>query len=158
MDPGAADVPAGRQAGSFAHWDVSESVELVPDPDDLPKLFEAIETFGDRAGWPMDFALRVQLVLEEMVLNVMNHSGASEPAVLKMMSNEDDAAFEIIDRGVAFDPTEVAAPPERDASSLESMAVGGLGIHLVRSMTKEMSYRRADGANHLTLVLARSEE
>lgn len=147
MDPGQAD-----------SWEVSQSVLLAPDPDDLPILFAAIEEFGDRAEWPMDFALKVQLVLEEMVLNVMNHSGTAQPMVLRMMSKGSKAAFEIIDRGVPFDPTEVVAPPELDADSLQDMAVGGLGIHLVHSMTEEMSYRRSEGANHLTLVLLRNEE
>ena len=38
------------------------------------------------------------------------------------------------------------------------MAIGGLGIHLVRSMVQDMLYRRENDANGLTLVLALSED
>ena len=156
MDTGHRDAHGERQGGSNTSWEVSDSVELPPDTEELPAVFEVIEEFGERAGWPMDFVLRVQLVLEEMVLNVMNHSGATEPMVMKLMSKEDEAAFEIIDRGIPFDPTGVSAPVQGDADSLEDMAIGGLGIHLVRSMVQEMRYQRSEGANHLTLVLDRS--
>ena len=152
MNSGEAHSRSGRQGGAAAGG-VSASVEFPPEVDELGALFEAIEEFADRAGWSMEFNLQVQLVLEEMVLNVMNHSGATDPVVLQLESREGEARFEIIDRGIPFDPTEVTAPPEHDASSLEDMAIGGLGIHLVRSMVREMSYRRAGGANHLTLVL-----
>ena len=128
-------------------------MEVPPEADHLPAVFEAIEEFGETAGWSMEFMLQAQLVLEEMVLNVMNHSGATDPVEMRLMSGRSEAVFEIIDRGVPFDPTEASAPPERDASSLADMAIGGLGIHLVRSMVAEMRYRRAEGANHLTLVL-----
>lgn len=132
---------------------VSASVEFPADADELGTLFETIEDFSDRAGWSLEFNLQVQLVLEEMVLNVMNHSGATDPVTLKLESGQGEARFEIIDRGIPFDPTRAPVPPEGDASSLQDMAIGGLGIHLVRSMVKEMRYRRAGGANHLTLVL-----
>ena len=153
MDPGHEHAHHGHQSGSVAQWEAATSVEVPPDADHLPAVFEAIETFGETAGWSMAFGLQAQLVLEEIVLNVMNHSGATDPLVMSLMSGVDEAVFKIVDRGTPFDPTKAAAPPERDASSLADMAIGGLGIHLVRSMVKEMRYRRESGANHLTLVM-----
>lgn len=147
--------PRGDQEGGPAASEaVSGSFEFPVDVDELGAVFEVIEEFADRAGWSMEFNLQVQLVLEEMVLNVMNHSGATDPAMLKLESRGGEARFDIIDRGVPFDPTQAPAPPEQDASSLMEMAIGGLGIHLVRSMVQEMRYRREGDANHLTLVMA----
>ena len=34
---------------------------------------------------------------------------------------------------------------------LEERTIGGLGIHLLKSMAKEVSYRRAAGRNHLSV-------
>ncbi len=154
MNPGHEQDRGSLRSGSFTGGECSVSVEILPEDDQLPAVFEVIEEFGERAGWSMEFVLRAQLILEEMVLNVMNHSGATDPMVMRLMSGERKAAFEIIDRGIPFDPTQAPTPPERDASSLEDMAIGGLGIHLVRSMVQEMRYRRAGSANHLTLVLS----
>lgn len=51
----------------------------------------------------------------------------------------------ISDDGVAFDPFAVA-PPDLD-EDLDERRIGGLGIHLVRSMMDEVHYRRSDGRN-----------
>ena len=143
----------GEEGETDASGQVTATVEFPPDVDELPTVFEAVEEFGDRAGWSFAFAMQAQLVIEEMVLNVMNHSRATDPVVMSLSSRGGEAKFEIIDRGVPFDPTEVPTPPEHDASSLEDIPIGGLGIHLVRSMVREMRYRRAGHANHVTLLM-----
>ena len=147
-----------HSSGTDTCCQVSVAVEIPADADELPAVFEAVEEFGERVGWLMPFVMQVQLVLEEMMLNVMTHSGATAPIVMKMISRRSQAEFEIIDNGMPFDPTDAPAPPEHDSSSLMDMAIGGLGIHLVRSMVQEMRYQREDDSNHLTLVLDLSEE
>lgn len=157
MGPGNEQSQGGYTGGARTSREVSVSVEIPPDPDQLPAVFEAVEVFGERVGWSMPFVMQAQLVLEEMMLNVMTHSGATDPVIMRLTSRGGEAEFEIIDNGMPFDPTEVPAPPEQDASSLMDMAIGGLGIHLVRSMVRDMRHRRADNANHLTLMLAVSD-
>ncbi|MDE2993123.1 MAG: ATP-binding protein [Chloroflexota bacterium] len=44
------------------------------------------------------------------------------------------------------------APAPDTAASLEERSVGGLGIHLVRTMMDELHYRREQGRNYLTLT------
>lgn len=158
MGPGNEQSQSSYPGGADTSLQVTVSVEIPPDPDELPAVFEASEEFGERVGWSMAFVLQAQLVLEEMMLNVMTHSGATDPVVMRLTSRPNQAEFEIIDNGMPFDPTEVAAPEEQDASSLMDMAIGGLGIHLVRSMVQDMRYRREDDANHLTLVLPLSDD
>jgi sigma-B regulation protein RsbU (phosphoserine phosphatase) len=55
------------------------------------------------------------------------------------------------DHGIAFDPTKYH---ETDVgATLEDRQVGGLGIHMIRSIMDTMSYERtADGYNVLTLT------
>ena len=49
-------------------------------------------------------------------------------------------SIEIVDDGPRFDPLEDAPLPDPDAP-LEDRPVGGLGVHLVRTMMDEMTYR-----------------
>jgi sigma-B regulation protein RsbU (phosphoserine phosphatase) len=56
----------------------------------------------------------------------------------------------ISDSGVAFDPTQKA---EADITlTAEERPIGGLGIFLVRQIMDNVSYRRQDGRNILTLT------
>lgn len=158
MSPAHEDSHGSHCSGADTGCEVSVSVELPADADELPGVFEAVEEFGERAGWSMPFVLQAQLVLEEMMLNVMTHSGATEPVVMRLISRRTEAEFQLIDNGVPFDPTQAPTPPETDSSSLMDMKIGGLGIHLVRSMVQDMRYRRHDDVNHLTLVLALSDD
>jgi anti-sigma regulatory factor (Ser/Thr protein kinase) len=56
------------------------------------------------------------------------------------------------DAGVAFDPTAMAAP-DVDAE-MDERHIGGLGVHLVRTLAEEIAYRREDGRNIITFRLA----
>ena len=49
-----------------------------------------------------------------------------------------------------------ASIPDLEAS-VEERKVGGLGIHLVRTMMDQVNYRREQGRNHLTLVARKAE-
>jgi sigma-B regulation protein RsbU (phosphoserine phosphatase) len=66
------------------------------------------------------------------------------------MSDGETIRFQIIDSGVAFDPTR---KEKADTSlSAEDRQIGGLGILLVRELMDAINYERAHGQNILTLV------
>jgi serine/threonine-protein kinase RsbW len=54
----------------------------------------------------------------------------------------------VSDDGRPFDPLSQPSPDIH--APLEDRTIGGLGIHLIRSMMDAVEYRRADGRNHLT--------
>ena len=125
---------------------------------DLPRIQAAIGEFSREQDWPPDIEFQVDLVLEELVLNVVNHGsagGAGEIAI-ELLSDAEAVTIEIIDDGKPFDPLTDAPDPDTE-SSIEDRAVGGLGIHLVRTMMDEVSYRREENRNHMILVKRRSE-
>jgi anti-sigma regulatory factor (Ser/Thr protein kinase) len=59
--------------------------------------------------------------------------------------------LELRDDGPAFDPT--GRPPPPRPASLAEARPGGLGIHLIRSYTSRMEYRREGTHNVLRLTL-----
>lgn len=106
------------------------------------------------AEYGLDEAARDELrvCLHELMANVLLHGGpAGEVREIVITGHREgaDAVLHFADTGCAFDPlqrrTSAASGP------LETMAVGGLGLHLVRSFTTGLSYRRHEGWNHLTL-------
>ena len=128
-------------------------LELEARPEELERINAALEEFGECEAWPPKLLFRVNLVLEELSLNVMTHgqeAGANELEVI-VTSDAETITIEIVDDGPRFDPLQDAPLPDPEAS-LEERPVGGLGIHLVRTMMDEVRYRYEDGKNRLTLV------
>ena len=96
----------------------------------------------------------VKLVLEEAVLNVIKYGfdDDDEHEIDVALSTDGDMlTIRIEDDGKAFDPLRDAAEPDLDAP-LEKRRVGGLGVHLMRTIMDELDYKREAGRNHLTLV------
>lgn len=128
------------------------------DADNLQYIQEMVEGLGERESWPASLTFKVNLVLEELGLNVLTHGGkgmARRPELEIVLTSEDHAlTIELLDDGLPFDPLEDAPDPNVD-SAIEDRSIGGLGIHLVRTMMDDMHYRRDDGKNHLTLIARR---
>ena len=113
----------------------------------------AIENLGRQDNWPDELVFRVNLALEELGLNIMDYGleNAQQEIEITLTSDGDSLVIEIMDEGRPFDPLTDAPTPDLDGP-VESRRVGGLGIHLVRTMMDDMQYRREQGKNRLTLV------
>ncbi len=125
---------------------------------DLPRIQSAIGEFSREQDWPPDIEFQVDLVLEELVLNVVNHGslGGEGEINIELVSDPEAVVIQIIDDGRPFDPLTDAPEPDTE-SGIEDRAVGGLGIHLVRTMMDDVTYRREENKNHMRLVKRRSE-
>jgi len=99
-------------------------------------------------------AYRVQLVLEEVLSNVIRHGFADEgehEIEVRIGYDGRDVEVRVSDDGASFDP---AAAPEVDVDgALDDRPVGGLGIHLVKSVAKQIEHRRAEGRNELRVLV-----
>lgn len=104
------------------------------------------------AGDVPELAMRaMQVALDELLTNAIMHGSVSlnDPMQVDLIIGKSVLRAVIVHAGPAFDPTEVAAP-DLD-SSLPDREIGGLGIHLVRSMMDEFSYEHSEGRNVLKL-------
>ena len=128
------------------------------DADNLQYIQGTVEELGQREAWPESLTFKVNLVLEELGLNILTHGGKGSdrrPEIEIVLTSEDDAlTIEVLDDGQPFDPLEDAPDPAVDAA-IEERTIGGLGIHLVRTLMDDLRYQRDDGKNRLTLVARR---
>ena len=98
-------------------------------------------------------AKTLYLALEEWVANVIGYAypkGIRGHVEVTADVKDDVMTLVIKDHGTAFDPTQHA---EVDIEAgLDERAIGGLGIHLVRTIMDSVEYQRtADGYNRLTM-------
>jgi serine/threonine-protein kinase RsbW len=121
---------------------------------ELQRLSSGIEEFCTRNALGEDVAFQLNLVLEELFVNTLRHGGCEGVANstrIQLRPAPEGVAVEFRDCGVPFDPT--AAPPADLLSPLETRRDGGLGIHLVREIMREVRYRREGEWNHLSMLL-----
>jgi len=119
----------------------------------LDRLDQHLAAAGVETGDRHD----ARLVAEETMINVVRHGagGPDTPTIDLRCEVEDRAVrLEVRDNGAAFDPLAHPAP-DLDAR-LEERPIGGLGVHMVRTIADEASYHRIEGRNVLRLVLRRS--
>ena len=125
--------------------------------EELPAVSDAVETLGREEDWAADVAFAVVLALEEVAANVVRHGGVEEGSgeiEIEVVSTDAEARVEVRDGGMPFDPFHDAPEPDLD-TTLEDRQIGGLGLHLVRSLIDEARYRREDGRNHIMMLKRR---
>jgi serine/threonine-protein kinase RsbW len=112
----------------------------------LPALLDALESHLSEAGAPAGVASAVMIAADEVLSNVVDYGGAASVQVIASVK-DGRVAVEVVDDGVAFDPTAAAAP---DTSlGVEERDIGGLGVHLVRTLMDDVEYRREGDRNRL---------
>lgn len=114
------------------------------------RALAAVEAFVAAAGVPASTADRLAIVVEEWLLNLIEH-GRPPPGSLIVLRLERvirGVRIGFSDAGAAFDPR--LAP---DSGPNEQRG-GGAGIALIRAWTRIEDYRRKAGRNRLALSLA----
>ena len=91
------------------------------------------------------------IVMDEIVSNIVRCSGAGS-FTIRLDQAPEGFKMVFIDDGTAFDPTQDAATPDITAAA-EDRSIGGLGIFMVKKMSKSVVYERRDGKNVLTVVM-----
>ena len=122
----------------------------------LADVFGALdrcENLLQEADAPAALRGDMRLVLEELMVNTVEYGypdGRPGQIRILLQPQPDAVAIELIDDGVAFDPLQ-SATPDLTGDLADREQVGGLGVHLARTMTSEMRYTRDADGNHLLL-------
>jgi serine/threonine-protein kinase RsbW len=121
---------------------------LAADLSSIESLADGVILWGSEAGLAEAAVFHVNLVLEELVTNVITHGlGVGQPGAIDVRIGLDGGRLEIVlvDDAPAFDPFSIPAPDV--AADIEHRPVGGLGVHLVRTLMDEWGYARVSGQN-----------
>lgn len=140
---------------------VPETLSVPADMDELPRIFQWTEDIATKATLPDWTRYALLLCIEEAVSNVIrygypdDHRDIGQDTVSLTLDWDGDAAtLTIEDKGVPFDPRELAAPTL--PRTVDEAKIGGLGIHLMRRYAEKMDYQRHGDANRLILRIRRS--
>jgi len=115
-------------------------------PGDLARLYPWLDDAAAQDAIPDTVLQRMHIALEEAVMNIAMHGLAEdseECMTIKYQRDPGLATLTIADSGLEFDP--VTGQAAADAE------IGGKGLILLRHFCKDITYRRMDGQNQLTL-------
>ena len=130
-------------------------IRLNNEPQQIDRLQEQLAVFCNQCSLTDEIAFKLNLCLEELLVNILSYGFDSESeheALVYLEVQHDLLHIEIIDDGIPFDPFADAPQPDLQAP-VEERPVGGLGVHLVKSMTDSREYRFHENRNHVYLTM-----
>jgi anti-sigma regulatory factor (Ser/Thr protein kinase) len=120
---------------------------------EIARLTEAVDHFAHRTGMTDEDRHNVHLILDELVINVIKYAfrdGQPHTIEVRLSLHGRSLTMVVADEGREFDPTR-APEPDLDVP-IEERPIGGLGIHIVRTLSDSITYRRAGGRNTVTVI------
>ena len=135
-------------------------IELVIDQSrsDQTNLLTAIDDFAAARALSEPLRYRLGLIVDELVTNCIVHGAClsrGNEIRVTVEDRDNDLLVEIIDAGQTFDPTAATLP---QCPQTGRVAVGGVGLSLVRRFAEWAHYNRSDNHNHLRLLLKKNEK
>ena len=130
----------------------SITIRIAADVTEIERLNRLVRQFGELHEVPMRALYCVNLALDELVTNILNYGFENpdgEHVSVHITVSAGELVASVTDYGREFNPLD-SAPPDLTAT-LAEREIGGLGIHLVRSLMDHASYERAAGKNVLTV-------
>lgn len=131
-------------------------LQLRVDADlaDVDAAVRQLRTFLDGAQVDARRAHMGEVVLEEVLSNILRHGsrvGRTPRIDIDVDVRDASVLLLVNDDGPPFDP--LAAPPFDPEAPLEARSGGGMGIHLIRRLTRALRYARLGGSNRLEIAL-----
>ncbi|MCF8229008.1 MAG: ATP-binding protein [Bacteroidales bacterium] len=137
-----------------------EKLVLKNRVDELQKLNVFIDELLEKWSMPPNMGVNVNLALEEVFSNIVFYAfddDKEHDIIFQFDQLKQGVNITVTDAGKAFDPLQTP-PPDDLEKPAEERHIGGLGIHFVRSVMDEISYKRQDNKNVLRLTKYNSRE
>ena len=124
--------------------------ELKSKLSELKALCGHLENCGHLMKLPHKCLFEINLGLDELFTNIISYGFEDESEhqiKFSLLKEKETLVVQVEDDGKPFNPLDATDPEiPRD---LDSLDIGGLGIHLIKNMMDDIDYQRAEGKNRL---------
>ena len=117
---------------------------------DFPPFAESFQAFCQEQKIDSEKAFELGVSLEELIVNSFTHGKEEGPVQIWAFVENDEIKVTIEDEAPPFNLLRDAPPPPKEENILDRR-VGGLGIHLVKSLNDRVEYVGSKGGNKITL-------
>ena len=131
----------------------SAEIRIANQLAEIGKVIDLVDAFGRSHALSERVRHDMSVAVDEIISNIIRHSyrdDASHRITVRLNLVPNELHVEIVDDGVAFDPA--AHDALRPSGSVTERALGGLGLHLVKSLMDNVCYFRLGNDNHVTLI------
>jgi serine/threonine-protein kinase RsbW/sigma-B regulation protein RsbU (phosphoserine phosphatase) len=130
------------------------TLKVTNDLAAIPQAAAELDAFCSTHALSSRTAHRFNLALEEVLANVIAYAfpaGGRHEIDVRIAHRDGRLYATVTDDGVAFNP--LTRPTPDLHAPIEERQVGGLGIHLLRTLTDTADYRRDGDRNVLTFSM-----
>ena len=123
-------------------------IRLTNDIGAIGDVVNRFEQFGEEHAVPAGDIMRVNLVFDEILSNIISYGYQDterHEIVVTVELTGQRLVVSIEDDGIPFNPFAQEAPDT--TASIEEREIGGLGIHLVQQVMDSATYQRRQNAN-----------
>ena len=127
----------------------------------MNKVIQLFEEFQEFHKLSDSMANAIQIALDEMVSNIILYAykdGASHQLEVKLFSTEEAVEVHFRDDGLPFNPFSASRKKVDTESPLTDRPIGGLGLHLVKSLMDSWEYEYRNGFNYSVLTKNRTNK
>jgi anti-sigma regulatory factor (Ser/Thr protein kinase) len=120
--------------------------------EEIARVNESFNQFAREHGIPDAIRRKINLVFDELLNNIISYAyGDDDEHLMEIVISLVNGRLvtTISDDGRAFNPFESEAPDT--GLSVDERPIGGLGVHLVRSVMDTVKYERHGRRNVVTL-------
>lgn len=129
-------------------------IQLENRLEEFQRFESAFMDFARFQNFSDEVIYAIQLSVDELFTNIVSYGyDDSETHTVKFVIDvtQEEVTVEIIDDARPFNPLDDAPDVNLDLS-IEERKIGGVGIHLVKSLMSEVTYVRDGDFNRLRLV------
>ncbi len=134
---------------------VTLDFKLNGEKDSVDKIESICSQISEEWNIDDDLVFKLNLILEELIANTVFYGfsqNADKYINIRLQIKEDVISMKISDNAAPFNPIAIDSKP-KDVN-LENKEIGGLGIHLVKSMSSKIEYNYNNGENILLLEVS----
>ena len=119
---------------------------------EMKKVAEGVNEFGANHALPKNVLNDLNVALDEVLNNTISYGYVDDKwheIVVSLSLARGELIAEVQDDGIEFNPLKAAQPDL--SGGLSERRLGGIGVHLVKSLMDSVEYVREGGSNRLRL-------
>ena len=129
------------------------SINIENKLTEITTAIDQFESFGMEHSIPMAIIQKFNIAFDEMLNNVISYGyddDEKHSIDVEVELKGERLIITLVDDGIPFNP--FRNDPPDTMLSVEERGIGGLGVHIVKSLMDEYEYKRNADKNIITLV------